>query len=101
MWDQRWALFILGLGLAAIPASATITYSACSTGNGCTANGTGTYANFQAAGSGLSFTSLLTFVAGSLNTSTGVYTDATTLATFTNYTTGGSADTWPRRRRRR
>lgn len=85
--------FILGLGLAAIPASATITYTYCD--SGCTSTG-GSYSSWQTQASssvtGIVFTSQISFVASGLSAG-GIYTDATTGTVFTNYTSGGSVDT--------
>ena len=88
MRNYRVIAFILGLGLAAFPASATIAYSACD--SSCTDNGTGTYGTLQSAGASLTFTSLLTF--SSANLTGGVYTDPVSGVKFTNYTTTGNQD---------
>jgi hypothetical protein len=84
-------LLTLGFALAAIPASATITYTYCT--SGCSATG-GSYAAWQAApgASGLAFGTLTTFVSGGL-AGPGIYTDSTTGTIFTNYSSGGSAAT--------
>ncbi|HEV2201307.1 MAG TPA: hypothetical protein VGR73_15930 [Bryobacteraceae bacterium] len=91
MRTLRFISIILGFALAAIPASATITYTACD--GGCTVNSGGSYAAWQAApgASGLAFGALTTFVSGGL-AGTGIYTDSTTGVIFTNYSSGGSVD---------
>ena len=68
--------FILGFALAALPASATITYTACSSGGGCTSS-SGSYAGMPGAtgATGLAFSSPITFVAAGLNGTTGIFTD--------------------------
>lgn len=93
----RFVLVVLGLALIAIPASATITYSYCT--SGCTSTG-GSYAAWQAqpSATGLAFTSLISFVAAGLNATTGIYTDTGvgtggTGTVFTNFSSGGSVDT--------
>jgi len=84
-------LLTLGFALAAIPVSATITYSYCT--SSCSSTG-GSYAAWQAApgASGLAFGALTTFVSGGL-AGTRIYTDSTTGTLYINYSSGGSVDT--------
>ena len=86
MRTQRYIHFILGLALAAIPASATISYSVCD--NGCGATG-GTYSGWQSqfgtSGQSLSATTLLSFAGANLSGSPALYTDPTTGAVFYGY----------------
>ncbi len=91
MRQRRFALTILGFALGAIPASATISYTYCT--SGCSSTG-GSYAAWQTApgATGLAFSSPGTFVSAGLAGS-GIYTDWSTGTMFTNYTSGGSVDT--------
>ena len=94
MGTKRIFLFTLGFALAAIPASATITYTSCTAvgaGNACTET-TGSYAALptETGASGLTFSSLVTF--SSTYVSSGIYTDLTTGVVFTNYI-GSGVDT--------
>jgi hypothetical protein len=92
MRTLRFTLIILGFALVAIPASATITYTFCT--SSCSDNtGTKSYADWKSApgASGLAFGALTTFVSGGL-AGTGIYTDSTTGTLFTNYSSGGSVD---------
>jgi len=82
MRKLRFGLILLGVAVVAIPASATITYSYCT--SGCSATG-GSYSAWQSQGSGLTFTSQIDFVTAGLNTTTGVYTDGGTGTVFTSY----------------
>lgn len=85
----RLTIFVLLLAAVAAPASATITYTSCS--SGCSSS-SGTYAIFQTApgSAGLAFSmSPATFAAGGL--SGGVYTDPSGTV-FTGYS-GASIDT--------
>jgi hypothetical protein len=93
MRTVRFTLIILGFALAAISASANVTYTFCS--SGCSDNtGTKSYADWKSApgASGLAFGALTSFVSGGL-AGTGIYTDSVTGTIFTNYSSGGSVDT--------
>lgn len=80
----RFILSMLGFAIAAVPASATITYSYCT--SGCSASG-GSYTALQSAtgATGLAFGSLTTFVAAGLSGSPVTYTDGTSGATFNGF----------------
>jgi hypothetical protein len=83
MFSRTLGSCFLALTLSAVPSSATITYSYCS--SGCSASSGGSYATWQTApgSSGLTFSmSPLTFAPGGLNA--GVYTDGTGTI-FTGY----------------
>jgi hypothetical protein len=84
----RLTIFVLALAALAAPASATITYTSCTSGCGST---TGTYAIFQTASgsAGLTTMSPATFASGGLLN--GVYTDGTGTV-LTGYN-GASIDT--------
>lgn len=84
MRTERFIHFILGLALAAIPASATIDYSSCNSGCGAT-NGTYAAMPTETGASGLTFSSQLTFGSGGLSGSTAIYTDSTTGVVFLGY----------------
>ena len=79
MRKLRFGFFLMGIAVAAIPASATITFSYC-TGAPCSTGGT--YSGWQSelgtSGLTLTPTSLISFVSGGLNGSTGIYTDTGT-----------------------
>jgi PEP-CTERM motif len=83
MRNYRVIAFILGLGLIAIPASATITYTSCT--SGCTDN-SGTYAALptEPGASGLTFSSPFTFSTG-LSGSPATYAELTTGTTFNGF----------------
>ena len=86
MRTQGYFRFLLGLAVAAIPASATISYSNCE--SGCGASG-GTYSSwhsqFATSGQSLSASTLLSFVGANLSGSPALYTDPTTGAVFYGY----------------
>lgn len=95
MRKLRFTLSMLGLALAAIPASATISYTSCS--SGCTST-SGSYATMpsQPGATGLAFSSPITFVSAGLQ-ATGIYIDTGagtggTGTVFTNYYSSGSVD---------
>ncbi len=95
MRKLRFTLSMLGLALAAIPASATISYTSCSSGCSSTS---GSYATMpsELGATGLAFSSPITFVSAGLQ-ATGVYIDTGigtggTGTVFTNYSSGGSVD---------
>ena len=75
----------LAAGILALPASATITYTYCS--SGCSSMG-GNYSSFETATgtTGLAFSSPITFVGGDLSGSPALYTDTATGTIFTGYT---------------
>ncbi len=80
----RFILSMLGFAIAAIPASATITYTSCSSGCSSTS---GSYATLptEAGATGLAFTSTMTFVSGGLSGSPALYTDSTTGTVFNGF----------------
>jgi hypothetical protein len=84
MRKLQFALFTLGFALVAIPASATISYSSCSSGCGSTS---GSYATLpsESGASGLSFSGQIDFVSGGLSGSPAFYTDSTTGLVFNGY----------------
>jgi hypothetical protein len=85
-------LIFLGVAVAAIPASATITYSYCT--GGCSATG-GSYSAWQSefgtSGQTLSASNLFTFVSGGLSGTPAIYTDSATGTVFNGYN-GSSQD---------
>ncbi len=92
----RFTFSILGLALAAFPASATITYTSCTSGCSSTSGSYGTLPTEPGA-TGLAFSSPITFIAAGLNATTGIYTDtgAGTGGTGTVFTAynGSNVDT--------
>jgi hypothetical protein len=83
MQKQRLVLFILGLGLATVPASATIAYSSCTSGCSDTS---GSYATLptEPGTTNLTFSSQFTFSTG-LSGNPATYTELTTGTTFNGF----------------
>jgi hypothetical protein len=93
MRKLQFALFTLGFALVAIPASATISYSSCSSGCGSTS---GSYATLpsESGASGLTFSSEITFSSGGLSGSPALYTDSTTGTVFNAFSNSTAESLW-------
>jgi hypothetical protein len=90
----RFTLAILGFAMA-VPASATITYTSCSSGCGSTSGG---YASLptQTGATGLAFSSTITFVSAGMSGTPAFYTDSTTgtvMNGFSNTTADALSET--------
>jgi hypothetical protein len=85
----RLTIFVLALAALVAPASATITYTSCTSGCGST---TGTYAIFQTASGSAGLTTMSPATFGSGNLVSGVYTDGTGTV-LTGYSGTSTIDT--------